>query len=94
MKEKFPVTRLCGHDLQILPFSDGTARLTVDGDIAGKQACCEVAGIPEDTFDLFLRQYAKGKGEPVVFKNPTQAAICVICLAGYMNALEREKKPA
>lgn len=92
--EKYPITKLHGHDLQILEYTDGTARLTLDGLLVTDPALCEAIGIPEATFDLFFRQYANGKGEPVVFGNPAQTAICVICLAGYINAQERGKKPA
>lgn len=92
--EKYPVTKLRGHDLQVLEYTDGTARLTLDGLPVSEQALCRAIDISKDTFDLFFRQYANGKGEPVVFGNPTQAVICIICLAGYINAQEREKKPA
>jgi len=92
--EKYPITKLHGHALQVLEYTDGTARLTLDGLLVTDPALREAIGISKDTFDLFFRQYANGKGEPVVFGNPTQAAICVVCLAGYVGAQEREERPA
>lgn len=94
MKQQFPVSKLHGHDLQVQPFADGTARITVDGAFVSEKAFCEIVGVPEETYNLFFRRYARGTGEPIAFENPTQAAICMICLTGYTHALERERKSA
>lgn len=92
MKQEFPITNLHGHALQVQPISDGTARLTVDGAFVTDRVFCDITSVPQETFDLFFRRCAGGKGSPVAFANPVQAAICVVSLAGYMCAQAREKQ--
>ena len=82
--EKYPITKLHGHDLQILEYTDGTARLTLDGLLVTDPALCEAIGIPEATFDLFFRQYANGKGGTGRVREP--GAGCHLChLSGRLH---------
>lgn len=88
--------RACGHVMSLLD-RDDQAWLIMDGKRATQTEVCNALRIPSVMFDRFMRQFARGYGDPIVFDVGTQSAfekmkvqVQLVCMCGYANANARE----
>ena len=95
--EKMIEPRACGHVMSLLDRND-QMWLTMDGKRATQSEVCNALRIPPVMFDRFMRQFARGFGDPIVFDcagvqsafEKMKVQVQLICMCGYANANHRE----
>lgn len=97
LSEKMIEPRACGHVMSLLDRNDQTW-LIMDGKRATQAEVCNALRIPPVMFDSFMRQFARGFGDPIAFNctgaqatfEKMRVQVQLICMCGYANAKRRE----